>query len=446
MQMYIYIIAMLVTLQPFVQVAGIDTTTTPATIHTTTASATQQTDSAKQTHLDSSSLTNSDSKQQIHENDVIDPPPSLSSSPSPSVAMDHDTIIKVEQNLLSLFGRSKRPKPIDRSKVVIPESLKLLYSEIMGDELRETVNLPKPGLHAKSSNTVRSFTHEESKIDERFTHHHRFRLYFNVSTIPKAEKLKAAELEIQRDPIIDGDNLRHKVLVYDIVRPGIKGKTEPILYLIDTKTVQINTSDTISLDVLPAVDRWLQNPKENYGILVQVVIGHQNLPPAHRHVRLRRSVDEKENEWAKMQPFLMTYTDDGRYKQRVIRDLKTNRGRRTPHRRNNKRRGEGRELCQRKPLYVDFSNVGWDDWIVTPNGYDAYYCHGECRFPFADHLNTTNHAVVQTLVNSINSDLAPKACCIPTQLKPISMLYLDDQNKVVLKSYQDMVVVGCGCR
>lgn len=146
-----------------------------------------------------------------------------------------------------------------------------------------------------------------------------------------------------------------------------------------------------------------------------------------------------------MQPVLMTYTDDGRYKQRIIRDLKTNRGRRAPHRRNNKRR-EGHELCQRKPLYVDFSNVGWSDWIVAPTGYDAYYCHGECHFPFADHLNTTNHAVVQTLVNSINSDLAPKACCIPTQLKPISMLYLDDQNKVVLKSYQDMEVVGCGCR
>lgn len=284
----------------------------------------------------------------------------------------------------------------------------------------------------------------ESKIDERFLYHHRFRLFFNVTGIPKTEKLKAAELDIQRDPILDGANLRHKILVYDIVRPGIKGKTEPVLYLIDTKTVDINTSESISLDVEPAVQRWLQNPKENYGILVQVTVGRENLPPAQRHVRLRRSVNENEDKWMKQQPILMTYTDDGRYHQRVIRDIKTNRGRRAPHRKNKRR--EGRELCQRKPLYVDFSNVGWSDWIVAPAGYDAYYCHGECHFPFADHLNTTNHAVVQTLVNSINSDLAPKACCIPTQLKPISMLYLDDQMKVVLKSYQDMEVVGCGCR
>lgn len=74
--------------------------------------------------------------------------------------LDKETKIKVEKNLLTLFGMSKRPKPIDRSKIVIPEAMKTLYSEIMGEELRESVNLPKPGLLTKSANTVRSFLHE----------------------------------------------------------------------------------------------------------------------------------------------------------------------------------------------------------------------------------------------------------------------------------------------
>lgn len=138
---------MLVTLQPFVQVAGTDTTT-QSTIHTTATSASHQTDSAKQTHLDSS-LSNSFSEG-IDENAAIEP----------SVTLDRDTKIKVEKNLLSIFGMSKRPKPIDRAKIVIPEAMKQLYAEIMGEELRESVNLPKPGLHTKSANTVRSFTHE----------------------------------------------------------------------------------------------------------------------------------------------------------------------------------------------------------------------------------------------------------------------------------------------
>lgn len=294
-----------------------------------------------------------------------------------------------------------------------------------------------------------------SKIDDRFLHHHRFRLYFNVTSIPKHEQLKAAELTLNRQPITDGRRIRHKILVYDIVRPGVKGKSEPLFLLVDTKTIRINDSSPISLDVMPAVHRWLRSPKDNYGILIDIVTGKENKPAEQKHIRLKRSpidtdttVDQKDHDnvkWAQEQPLLMTYTDDGRYKQRTIREIMTNRTRRAPGRRAHKRR-DGREICQRRALYVDFSNVGWSDWIVAPPGYDAYYCHGECQFPFADHLNSTNHAVVQTLVNSINSNLAPKACCVPTQLNPISMLYLDDQNKVVLKNYQDMAVVGCGCR
>ena len=90
--------------------------------------------------------------------------------------------------------------------------------------------------------------------------------------------------------------------------------------------------------------------------------------------------------------------------------------------------------------------VGWNDWIVAPPHYDAHYCHGECPFPLADNLNATNHAIVQTLVNSVNPSAVPRACCVPTELSPISMLYLDEYEKVVLKNYENMVVEGCGCR
>lgn len=151
MQAYIYLIVILVTLQSSVKVAGIKTTEQATT--TTRASLTHKTnDAQQQIHLDNSLITNSDSKQ-IDEHEMIE-------VILPSEPADRETQLKVEQNLLTLFGRSKRPQPIDRSKIMIPESLKQLYAEIMGEELRETVNLPKPGLHTKSANTVRSFTHE----------------------------------------------------------------------------------------------------------------------------------------------------------------------------------------------------------------------------------------------------------------------------------------------
>jgi bone morphogenetic protein 2/4 len=83
--------------------------------------------------------------------------------------------------------------------------------------------------------------------------------------------------------------------------------------------------------------------------------------------------------------------------------------------------------------------------VFFPLRYKAYQCRGECRYPTADHLNSTNHAIVQNLVHSINFQVPP-ACCVPTSLAPMSMLYLDEYDKVVLKNYQDMVVTGCGCR
>lgn len=110
------------------------------------------------------------------------------------------------------------------------------------------------------------------------------------------------------------------------------------------------------------------------------------------------------------------------------------------------RRKNRREYCRRHPLYVDFADVGWNDWIVAPPGYQAYYCKGECPYPLNDNLNATNHAIVQTLINSINPSSVPKACCVPTEFSSISMLYMDENDKVTLKNYQNMVVEACGCR
>lgn len=294
----------------------------------------------------------------------------------------------------------------------------------------------------------------ETKIDQRFKYHNRFRLFFNISNIPEKERLRDAEVTFNRYQIKNVDDVRHQIDVYDIVRPGRKlKKRKPILLLADTKVVNVNETGSISLNVMSAVKRWLREPKHNHGLLVHItpiddfnsVYGDdQFLVPSHHHIRLKRAADESPEKWAQARPLLFTYTDDGRYKQRSIRD--TNRSRRAPNGRRGHRKKNNHESCQRRPLYVDFSDVGWNDWIVAPPGYDAYYCHGECNFPIADHLNTTNHAIVQTLVHSMNPSLAPKACCVPTQLSSISMLYLDEQGKVVLKNYQDMTVVGCGCR
>lgn len=34
--------------------------------------------------------------------------------------------------------------------------------------------------------------------------------------------------------------------------------------------------------------------------------------------------------------------------------------------------------CCREKLYISFAEIGWDDWILHPHGYDAYFCRGSC--------------------------------------------------------------------
>lgn len=274
-----------------------------------------------------------------------------------------------------------------------------------------------------------------------FTSPNVFRLSFNLSGIPASETLQAAELSLSRVEGISESAEKQRILVYDILQPGVKGRKKPLLRLIDSKVIEPTgkkvDKTTVNLDVHPAVERWLRNERDNHGLLVRVT-------GTREHVRLKRGADVQEDAWAVRQPMLFAYTDDGRYEMATAEKMMERRARRAALRKN--RRKDGRENCRRHPLYVDFADVGWNDWIVAPPGYDAFYCHGDCPFPLADHLNSTNHAIVQTLVYSTKPSMVPKACCVPTTLSSISMLYLDEENKVVLKNYQDMAVIGCGCR
>ncbi|XP_026864684.1 growth/differentiation factor 7 [Electrophorus electricus] len=108
--------------------------------------------------------------------------------------------------------------------------------------------------------------------------------------------------------------------------------------------------------------------------------------------------------------------------------------------------GRRRTRCSRKPLHVNFKELGWDDWIIAPLEYEAYHCEGVCDFPLRSHLEPTNHAIIQTLMNSMDPETTPPSCCVPSKLSPISILYIDAGNNVVYKQYEDMVVESCGCR
>ncbi|XP_026337278.2 growth/differentiation factor 2 [Ursus arctos] len=112
-----------------------------------------------------------------------------------------------------------------------------------------------------------------------------------------------------------------------------------------------------------------------------------------------------------------------------------------------KRSAGANNHCQKTSLRVNFEDIGWDSWIIAPKEYDAYECKGGCFFPLADDVTPTKHAIVQTLVHLKFPMKVGKACCVPTKLSPISILYKDDMGVPTLKyHYEGMSVAECGCR
>ena len=295
-----------------------------------------------------------------------------------------------------------------------------------------------------------------------------------MSQLPDHETLQASELLLHRRGLESGALNLQKMNVYEITKSLGKRsmndeKRKTFLRLISSRTLNATNTTWERFDVSSLVKRWRMNKSKNDGLLIEITQNeNEEAPPNDEiktHVRLRRDISDEldDQEWQHQRPILLSYLHDGKNtsleahgRSRRSNIPKTNgsstnvsrrkKKRDANSRKKNRKRKKRDKICHRSDLYVDFQSVGWSDWIVAPHGYYAYYCQGVCSFPLSRYMNATNHAVVQTLVNDVDKTAAPRTCCVPTKLGEISMLYLDDSDQVVLKTYPEMVADECGCR
>lgn len=140
-------------------------------------------------------------------------------------------------------------------------------------------------------------------------------------------------------------------------------------------------------------------------------------------------------------------------------------------------REQGRELCRRVDMVVDFEQTGWGSWIVYPKKYNAYRCEGLCPSPVDETFKPTNHAYIQvrgvlplplppraptaqpcpqqghplpfpclsqSLLRLYKPNLVPCPACSPVKMSPLSMLYYE-RGEVVVRHHEDMIIEECGC-
>ncbi|XP_062844018.1 anti-dorsalizing morphogenic protein [Trichomycterus rosablanca] len=351
------------------------------------------------------------------------------------------------KRLLEVFGMEDPPASVVRNHKQPPQYMLDLYNTVADvDGVTKDPTLLE-------GNTVRSF------FDK--LHSEQIAFVFNLSTVARSEKVLTAELHLfkLRSQASLTFSRHHfcQVSIYQVLDTA-KMNISQGRRLVSSRLIPIQSTGWEVFTITQAVRSWISGEHSNLGLLVTV----RTLAGIQTDLRTVRFASGQNHHHSK-QPMLVLFTDDGRRTTSLEGPLKgsddTIAGPRLPlpnltlpaakHRVARSLDYEDdreRTPCQRLPLYVDFEEIGWSGWIVSPRGYNAYHCKGSCPFPLGQNMRATNHATVQSIINALKLTKGIETpCCVPDKLFSINLLYFDDDENVVLKQYDDMVAGSCGC-
>lgn len=271
----------------------------------------------------------------------------------------------------------------------------------------------------------------------------RFKFNFTAKMRPN-ESVEAAEFRVYKNmpknyPWMK--NVSFLVQLSAIIIPGNPPKLSSVL---NKRIIKGWKTGWEIFNVRTTVDNWIVSPTNNYGFELSVKFLRGQSPgiPVDPSKFGFVSFDGPYGE----RPFIVSFFKGDPTEREVVIHA-TKRKRRSLFNPGNLKYGNKASYteCKKRHLYVDFHELRWQNWIIAPDGYDSNYCAGECNYAMYSPHNTTNHAIVQTLVNLFNPHSVPRPCCAPTKLNAISVLYYDEKKNVVLKKFHEMVVKSCGC-
>ncbi|XP_063302377.1 bone morphogenetic protein 7-like [Pelobates fuscus] len=380
---------------------------------------------------------------------------------------------EIQREILSILGLRHRPRPnLHERKMSAPLFMMNLYGALTVpkenedgfsyiEKLFPTFTTDAPPLlnfqernFLLNTNMVMSFVNLVENDIEFYQKWFRKEFKFDLDEIPHDEEIISAEFRLFKDHVLLNETFQ--MTIYQVL--ALNQDRDPELLQLDSQTISGLDKGWLIFDITATSIQWVTNPDCNLGLQLSVeTLDGQSVDPRHIGVIGRNGSQDK-------QPFMVTFFKSSEIHLRSIRSTsskirnqeraKTLKEQDNPLLPNvsesfisstlNSNRFK-RHACKRHELYVSFRDLGWQDWIIAPEGYAAFYCEGECAFPLNSHMNATNHAIVQTLVHFINPGTVPRPCCVPTELIEISVLFFDDNSNVILKKYKNMVVRSCGC-
>uniref|UniRef100_A0A8C6S924 Bone morphogenetic protein 8a n=1 Tax=Neogobius melanostomus TaxID=47308 RepID=A0A8C6S924_9GOBI len=361
---------------------------------------------------------------------------------------------EMQKEILSILGLPGRPRPHPLRPPSSEEGNDILMTGMGGLGLVNLAALPTLSSHTPplgmmvtDADTVMSFVNlveQERDLLQPRPYWKEFR--FDLTPLPQGETVAAAEFRIYKTLTVgQRANRTLHISIYEIQRNN--RLRDPELVLLDMQSVPAGQEGWLAFDVTSAANHWLLHPRSNLGIRLYYSDFHGSVP-SDRSLSAgwiglvgRRGPRSK-------QPFMVTFFRESQVPCRPPRAVKPRPRRRKPkpdlpmpsiHR----FVCHMHHQCLIKSMKRLFSS--FQDWVLAPTGYSAYYCDGECFYPLGSCMNATNHALIQQVVHLLKPNEVPKACCAPTKLSPISVLFYDDNNNVILKKHRNMVVKSCGC-
>lgn len=344
----------------------------------------------------------------------------------------------LQNDLLNLLDIKEKPS-VSRSRAQVPKYVMDLYKE-----QAHASGFTKEGREAPAK-TIRTFFRDpRSSVDERH-------FFFNLSSLATQVKIQKAELRLfRRRSKLEITNGYFKVVVSRLNRKAVESGNnwKKKLTVVDTKHVKCRrVGGWIVINVTSAVKFWRSWPSRNFGLFVTVtglgvpasdfyiasggrkepilvVSGESNMQTNQRPTEDISSETRKSNE------------QEVRWRARSPNTLSSTRSRRSLN----------VDRCSRRKLFVKFRDLKFDKWIIAPRGFSAYYCVGTCPEIIDKGYSPTNHAIIQNLLHHRINKNIPAACCVPTSLHSISMMYFELDGSIVLREYSGMVASTCGCR
>ncbi|CAK9302545.1 unnamed protein product [Gordionus sp. m RMFG-2023] len=341
------------------------------------------------------------------------------------VAINH-RISLIKEKILKQLGLEKVPN-INKTLPNLPplndliKGFKTMQNDIsevpdeynQGFEYEDAPNIIPKKLMLISKNYVERYKRhrEDSNIISN-------RIYFDLDKTVYENNIKSANLWIYASDYdkVKCRNISPMLHVFQVMRETFKNSTpdDLKLRLISGKEIR-HLNKWVSIDIKMLVESWIESPYSNLGF---VLVAKNCLG---KNIITTKPMSKQEEAY---RPILDLTLSPKPNLFRKKRSLNLQCTEENPE-----------ERCCRYPLVINFADFNWD-FIVAPKQAAINYCFGDCPMTF---LHQSAHTYLYRLATSLS------ACCSPSKISAMSLLYFKEDNSIMYGVVGGMVVEQCSC-